>query len=257
MPHAASSVEGVNEYIAPLRNDRRAVDHLPVVLLLARGAARQRAGRELLERAGLLVVMSSSTEIDVAREAHELHPAVIVADAASYADGALGVLRALSLAGVGCSVALLAPPPPARHDLTVAALRLGADDVLFPTASEQELAARLDSLQRRSRRDVASPARVVHFGDMELDLTARTLRRGTDWIDLAPRVLGLLVALARRAPLAVSRAELLRDVWEYDPGAETRTVDTHVSILRRAVEPDPARPRYVRTVLKVGYRFTP
>lgn len=253
MPNAASSAERAT----PFWNDRSAIDHVPVVLLLARGPARQRAGRELLERAGLLVVVSPSSEDDVVREAAELRPAVIVADAASYADGGLALLRALSLAGVASPVALLAPPPPARHSLTVAALRLGADDVLLPTASEQELAARLDSLQRRSRREGAAATRVVRFGDVEVDLTARTVRREGQWIDLAPRALDLLVALARCAPLAVSRADLLRDVWKYDPGAETRTVDTHVRILRQALEPDPARPRYIRTVMKVGYRLTP
>lgn len=97
---------------------------------------------------------------------------------------------------------------------------------------------------------------LVAFGDVELDLAARTVRRNGDWVALPPRVLDLLVALVQRAPRVVTRAELLRDVWGYEPDTLTRTVDTHVRILRRAIEPDPSEPRFVRTVLKVGYRFT-
>jgi len=97
---------------------------------------------------------------------------------------------------------------------------------------------------------------LVRFGDVELDLAARTLRRGDEWLMLAPRVLDLLVALVQRAPRVVTRGELLREVWGYEADTVTRTVDTHVRMLRRAIEPDPAHPRFVRTVLKVGYRFT-
>lgn len=97
---------------------------------------------------------------------------------------------------------------------------------------------------------------VVRFGDVELDLASRTVRRGDGWLVIAPRVLDLLVALVERAPRVVTRGELLREVWGYEADTVTRTVDTHVRMLRRAIEPDPGRPRFVRTVLKVGYRFT-
>lgn len=97
---------------------------------------------------------------------------------------------------------------------------------------------------------------LVRFGDVELDLGARTLRRGDAWVALAPRALDLLIALVQRAPRVVTRGELLREVWGYEPDTVTRTVDTHIRMLRRAIEPDPAEPRFVRTVLKVGYRFT-
>lgn len=233
------------------------VERGPVVLLLARGAARQRASGELLDRAGAMTVVSDADAGRVVGELALVRPAIVIVDAASYADGGLSLLRQLQIAGLVTPLALLAPPPPSPAELTVAALHLGADDVLAATIGDQELRARLLSLQRRGQRREDGSSGIIRFSDVELDIPARAVRRAGQWLDLAPRVLDLLVALAERAPMVVSRAELLRDVWGYDPSAVTRTVDTHVRMLRRAVEPEPSRPRHIRTVLKVGYRFTP
>lgn len=128
--------------------------------------------------------------------------------------------------------------------------------VVVPARGDREHATPLECPRCGARWQYSVQPQLVAFGDVELDLAARTVRRRGEWIALPPRVLDLLIALVQRAPRVVTRGELLRDVWGYEPDTLTRTVDTHVRILRRAIEPDPSEPSFVRTVVKVGYRFT-
>jgi two-component system response regulator MtrA len=74
-------------------------------------------------------------------------------------------------------------------------------------------------------------------------------------VSLAPREFDLLMALLKRRGAAASRAELLREVWQYESDVYSRTIDIHIAELRRKLETDPAQPRHIRTVWKVGYRL--
>jgi DNA-binding response OmpR family regulator len=74
-------------------------------------------------------------------------------------------------------------------------------------------------------------------------------------VPLTPREFDLLEALVLHAPRPISRQSLLRAVWRYDSAVSSRTVDTHVAELRRKLEDDPASPRHILTVWKIGYRF--
>ena len=74
-------------------------------------------------------------------------------------------------------------------------------------------------------------------------------------MSLAPREFDLLLALLKRQGAAVSRTDLLKEVWQYQTGVVSRTVDIHIAELRRKLEPDQAEPRHIRTVWKVGYRL--
>jgi two-component system response regulator MtrA len=97
--------------------------------------------------------------------------------------------------------------------------------------------------------------RALRFGDLQLDEGARrVLRRGQDVV-LSPKAFDLLVALVRAGGRVLSRQELLRTVWQYQPGVMTRTVDNHVSELRHKLEDDPDAPRHILTVWKAGYRL--
>ena len=102
----------------------------------------------------------------------------------------------------------------------------------------------------------ADPERdVLAFGDIEIDRRAKIVRRNGAPLALTPKEYDLLVALVDRCGQAVSRRELMQDVWEYDPSVVSRTVDTHVAELRRKLEANPGAPRYILTVRKVGYRL--
>ena len=93
------------------------------------------------------------------------------------------------------------------------------------------------------------------FGDIEIDVAARVVTRRDEVVPLAPLEFDLLLALVRRRGAAGSRRELLREAWGITKTVSLRTVDTHVSNLRRKIEIDPARPRHILTVKKVGYRL--
>lgn len=93
------------------------------------------------------------------------------------------------------------------------------------------------------------------FGDVTVDFATHRVRRGGRTTELRPKEYALLVALLKRGGRVASRLELLREVWGYADDVMSRTVDTHVAMLRRKLEPDPAHPRHIVTVRTFGYRI--
>jgi len=157
-------------------------------------------------------------------------------------------------------------------DERVRALRLGADGYLGCPLSAPELAAHVEALLRRAggagrtrgtqpppappeAARAPAPAGLVRFGDVEVDLDTRAVRRNGRPVLLRAREADLLFELAKRREQVVDRRALLRDVWHYAEGARSRTVDSHMAELRRKLEPDPARPRYLVTVHGRGYKL--
>jgi DNA-binding response OmpR family regulator len=140
----------------------------------------------------------------------------------------------------------------------VRGLRLGADDYVTKPFGLLELLARVDALLRRAAPAAGSPPadpEEVRFADFTIYPATRTVLRGRELIALRPREYDLLLALVRRGGRVATRAELLSEVWGYQDDVLSRTVDTHVGELRRKLERDPAAPRHLLTVRKVGYRF--
>jgi DNA-binding response OmpR family regulator len=96
---------------------------------------------------------------------------------------------------------------------------------------------------------------VERFGDIEVNPASRTVYRAGQLVQLTPREFDLLLALLRRRGAVASRTDLLSEVWQYQPEIVSRTVDIHMAELRRKLEADPAHPRHLLTVWKVGYRL--
>ena len=134
--------------------------------------------------------------------------------------------------------------------------RLGADDYVVKPFSLPELLARVAVMLRRHVPDERPAApRTWAFGDVSVDAGSReVLRDGTVTL-LRPKEFDLLLALLRRDGRVATRAELLDEVWQYEPDVVSRTVDVHILELRRKLEVDPAEPRHVLTVRKTGYRL--
>ena len=98
----------------------------------------------------------------------------------------------------------------------------------------------------------------MNFGEVEVSSSTRTVVRAGESVELTPKEFDLLVALLGRRGAVISRQELLKEVWGYgNADINTRTVDVHLSELRRKLEDDPANPRYILTVRKAGYRLSP
>jgi two-component system, OmpR family, alkaline phosphatase synthesis response regulator PhoP len=138
----------------------------------------------------------------------------------------------------------------------VRGFRLDADQYVTKPFGVLELLERVGSLLRRSAaRGGAAPDGQIRFGDVVVDTSARTVTKGGHACTLSPKAFDLLLALIRRHGSVATRAELLSEVWGYGAFVLSRTVDSHVAELRRKLEDDPANPRHVVTVWKVGYRF--
>lgn len=153
----------------------------------------------------------------------------------------------------------------ARSDETdrVLGLELGADDYIVKPFSPRELAARVRGVLRRTRVPVtAAPAaaaeRLLEFDRLTIDLLAREVVLDGAVVGLTAKEFDLLAHLASHPRRAFSRAELLREVWDSDPGyQDPATVTVHVRRLRTKLERDLHDPRWIITVFGVGYRFEP
>ena len=134
-------------------------------------------------------------------------------------------------------------------DERIKGLRAGGDDYLVKPFSSAELRTRVEVLARRGADPRATSLRVE---DLELDLLARTARRGSRSIDLVPREIRLLEYLMRHAGQVVTRSMLFEEVWHYrfDPG--TNLVDVHLGRLRRKID-EPDEQPLIHTVRGVGF----
>jgi DNA-binding response OmpR family regulator len=138
----------------------------------------------------------------------------------------------------------------------VLGLDLGADDYVTKPFSIRELKARIRALLRRTDPPPAPPD-TLSFGDVAVDFVQYDARKGGHPIEMTPKEFGVLRYLAARAGEVVSRYELLEKVWGYGKFPTTRTVDNHLAALRAKLEDNPAEPRYLQTVHRVGYKFVP
>ncbi|MCF7935767.1 MAG: response regulator transcription factor [Synergistales bacterium] len=136
----------------------------------------------------------------------------------------------------------------------IAGLELGADDYLKKPFSMAELAARSKALLRRMERKPQESEPVLSEGPLSFDRNARMFQKSGDYIELSPTEYALLELLMRRRGQVVPREDLLMNIWGYY-GGDTRTVDVHVSRLRKKVEPDPEHPGLIHTVRGRGYRL--
>jgi len=135
-------------------------------------------------------------------------------------------------------------------------LELGADDYITKPFSLRELVARIKAVLRRTLAGIPARDEIIKIKEMEVDMEGREVRVKNKKIDLTPTEFKILNVLAGSPGRVYSRLQLLDAAFGFAYEGYERSIDTHVSNLRKKIEPDPANPEYILTVYGAGYRFT-
>jgi two-component system alkaline phosphatase synthesis response regulator PhoP len=188
---------------------------------------------------------------DAARQrAVQEHFDAIVLDVMLPRKDGLDVCRDVRRAGIRTPILLLTAKT--QEADKVLGLETGADDYVTKPYSARELRARIKALLRRS---ADMRPQVYCFDDIEIDFTRRELSKGGRVVPLTPLEFKLLDVFVRQRGRALSRQQLIDEAWGCGTFVTDRVVDNQIVNLRKKIEPNPSRPRYVFSVRGFGYRF--
>ncbi len=206
--------------------------------------------RDYLEVAGFEVTAVGDGESALAN-ARGWRPDLVVLDLGLPGMDGLDVARELRRASTIPIVMLTAR---GEESDRIVGLELGGDDYLVKPFSPKELVARVRAVLRRTSGGAAG-AEVLRAADVEVDLTKMRVRVGDRPIDLTPTEFQLLATLVREPGRVFTRGQLLDALHGVTIDSYERAIDAHVKNVRRKIEPEVGRPRYLLTVHGVGYRF--
>jgi two-component system alkaline phosphatase synthesis response regulator PhoP len=179
---------------------------------------------------------------------------VILLDVMLPGGNGFDICRAVRQKGVQTPILMLT----ARGQVVdkVVGLKLGADDYLVKPFEMAELLARIEALLRRSATAAAATSSDSHrFGDVTIDFRRAEVTKNGVPVELSAREFKLLRYFIEHRGAALSRDELLNEVWGYNAMPSTRTVDVHIAWLRQKIEDNPRHPQLILTVHGLGYKF--
>ena len=195
-------------------------------------------------------VQTSASALDGLRAAVDGHPDLVVLDLGlPDLDGRelLQMIRAVS------TVPVIVATARGDDDEVVTTLDSGADDYLVKPFSVDQLRARVRAVLRRTAADV--PQASLRVGSLTIDIAARQVSVDGEEVDLTPKEFELLRYLAERVGTVVARRELLAEVWRQPYGGGDRTIDVHLSWLRKKLGESATEPRFIHTVHGVGVKL--
>lgn len=188
--------------------------------------------------------------------ARELEPHLIILDVMLPRRNGLEVLHQLRAEGRTTPIIILSAK--SQEMDKVAGLELGAEDYVAKPFSLAELLARVRGSLRRSlangREHERAKSRFL-FGDVEVDVLARTIKKKGEAVDVTATEFDVLYCLINERGRALSREDIFRRVWGPNHHGTPRTVDNFIQQLRAKLEDDPQEPVFIQTVRGVGYRF--
>jgi DNA-binding response OmpR family regulator len=207
-----------------------------------------------LERSGFSVTVATDGQ-EALDQVSSFRPGLIVLDVLMPRMDGRELLRRLRQADDWTPVILLTQVGESTE--RAMALEEGADDYLNKPFDPHELVARIRAVLRRARpgQPPLASASQLACGDLKLDRRSRRAYQDAQELRLTPKAIALLEYLMIHPDELLSRNRLLDTVWGWDYPTGTRTVDTRIAELRRALDDDPAHPSYIETVPGQGYRF--
>ncbi len=230
------------------------MNHQPTLLLADDDPTITSGLRPCVERAGFRVLTAANGE-DALEKARSHHPDLIILDVLMPRLDGREVLRRLRRAGLQIPAILLTQVGDASE--RALALEEGADDYLNKPFEAHELLARVRAVLRRAQsgQPSLSTAWRLAAGDLTIDRHSRRAALKDRVLDLSPKTFAVLEYLMTHPDEVVSRERLLQLVWGWEYPAGTRTVDTRMFELRKALGDDPAQPKFIETQAGEGYCF--
>lgn len=195
-------------------------------------------------------VEGAGTALDGLQRIVQLSPDVVVLDMGlPDLDGAelLKMIRAVT------DVPVVVATARSEDRDVIRTLDAGADDYLVKPFSVEQLEARVRAVLRRSSNEAVQPS--IEVGELRLDPGARVATLGGTTLQLSPKEFDLLVYLAERKGTVVSKRQLMAEVWRQPYGGSEKTVDVHISWLRKKLGESAADSRYLETVYGVGVKL--
>ncbi len=205
--------------------------------------------RITLEASGMAVVEADTGRIGL-EEAARAHPDAVVLDLGLPDMGGLEVLKQLR---EWSKVPVLVLTVLAAESDKVAALDSGADDYLTKPFGSAELTARLRAILRRMPEENEPSA--IKFGDIEVDLSARTVRKAGAEVRLTAKEYAMLRLLVIHRGKVVTHGQMLRELWGPKSEENTHYLRVHMTHIRQKLESEPHKPRHLRTESGIGYRL--
>ncbi|NVJ59123.1 MAG: two-component system response regulator OmpR [Gammaproteobacteria bacterium] len=213
--------------------------------------------RYLKEQGYIVRTVANAEQMDRFLERENYH--LMVLDLMLPGEDGLSICRRLRSAENQIPIVMLT----AKGDEVdrIIGLELGADDYLAKPFNPRELLARIKAVLRRRMKEIpgapSAEEKEITFGDFTLNLATREMSRGEQVMGLTSGEFAVLKALVSHARQPLSRDKLMNLARGRDYSALERSIDVQVSRLRRMIEEDPAKPRYIQTVWGVGYVFVP
>ena len=211
--------------------------------------------QDYLKQAGYRVLTARDGQTALTLARHE-HPDLVILDLMLPGDlDGLEVCRRLRRDAILASVPILMLTARVEETDRLIGLELGADDYVTKPFSPREVVARVRAVLRRATGQGPSTG-VIRVGELEIDLTNRSVTIGGHSISLTPTEFDLLAVMARTPGRPFSREQLMDLVYDVAYDGYDRAIDSHIKNLRRKIEPNPRQPHYILTVYGVGYKLS-